>query len=45
MLSMDTGHELQLMLTYRGKVTFAVSFPYVSASIFHLLLGCRQSFV
>lgn len=44
-LSADTGRELQLTLMYREKVTFAMSFPSVSASVFHLLLGCRQSFV
>lgn len=44
-LSADTGRELQLMLMYREKVTFAMSFPSVSASAFYLLLGCRQSFV
>lgn len=45
MLSMDTGCELHPMLMYKGKVVFATSFPSVSASIFHLLLGCRQTFV
>lgn len=35
----------QLTLMYREKMTFAVSFPSVSALIFHLLLGSRQSFV
>lgn len=41
---MDAGRELQLTLMYREKVTFAVSFPSVRASIFHLLLCCRKSF-
>lgn len=44
-LSMDTGGELQLMLMFREKVAFAVSFPSVSASVAHLLLCCRQRFV